>query len=67
MNKNKFAGAINTMLYSWGGDTPQEVVWAFNEMMDAFGYKIEMDADLDNCEEANLDFEDTLQKDKSIL
>ena len=55
------------MLYSWGGDTPQEVVWAFNEMMDAFGYKIEMDADLDNCEEANLDFEDTLQKDKSIL
>lgn len=26
--------AINTLLHSWGSDTPQEVFWGLNEMAD---------------------------------
>ena len=25
---------LTTLLYSWGGDTPPEVVWGLNEMID---------------------------------
>ena len=32
-NKNDFIEAIITLLYSWGGDTPSEVIWGLNELI----------------------------------
>jgi len=31
--KNKFADALQTLLVSWGGDTPPEAMWAFNQFL----------------------------------
>lgn len=33
-NKELFLKALSTLCYSWGSDTPVEVVWAFNELLD---------------------------------
>lgn len=35
MNK-LFIKACKTLLYSWGGDTPAEVIWGLNEMLRYF-------------------------------
>lgn len=32
--KGKFIAALNTMLWSWGGDTPSDAIWAANEMVE---------------------------------
>lgn len=26
--------ALSTLIHSWGGDTPQEAIWAYNELVD---------------------------------
>jgi hypothetical protein len=31
-----FLQAINTALYSWGGDTPADAIWAVNELLDFY-------------------------------
>jgi hypothetical protein len=36
MKRELFIKALNTMLYSWGSDTPSEAIWAFNEFMDFY-------------------------------
>ncbi len=33
MNITQMRLGFNTLLHSWGGDTPQEAVWAANEIM----------------------------------
>ena len=33
-NIDKFFKAVNTLLYSWGSDTPPEVLWGMNEMLE---------------------------------
>jgi len=44
--KVKFKQAIETILYSWGGDTPSEAIWAANELLDwlemEYNIKIEL-------------------------
>lgn len=35
-NKKLFFDAIETLLYSWGGDTPSEATWAANELLDFY-------------------------------
>ena len=32
--KKLFIDALETLLHSWGGDTPQEAVWGVNELLD---------------------------------
>lgn len=39
INKKKLKKAMDTLMYSWGRDTPEEVIWAFNELMKAFNMK----------------------------
>lgn len=48
---------FSTLIYSWGGDTPQEAIWAANELIDwinlEFGATISQlgqDTDLDKLE-----------------
>ena len=36
MNKELFLKALQTLFYSWGGDTPPEAYWAGNEFIDYF-------------------------------
>ena len=37
--------SISTLLHSWGGDTPPEAIWAFNEIVDwvnsEYGFEID--------------------------
>lgn len=32
-NPEQFIEALNTMLFSWGGDTPPEALWAMTEFV----------------------------------
>ena len=32
---NKFEEFFGTLFHSWGGDTPQETVWAANDLIEA--------------------------------
>jgi hypothetical protein len=34
--KEKFIKALNTLLYSWGGDTPPDAIWAANDFLDYY-------------------------------
>ncbi len=43
-NKKKLIGVLNTLIMSWGSDTPPEAVWAANELIDF----IESETDLKN-------------------
>ena len=35
-NKELFLKALQTLFYSWGGDTPSEVIWGANELLEWF-------------------------------
>ena len=35
-NKEAFIAALSTLFFSWGGDTPAEVFWGANELLDWF-------------------------------
>jgi len=39
MEKELFLKALQTLFYSWGGDTPPEAYWAANEFLNYF-YKV---------------------------
>jgi hypothetical protein len=49
--KNRFECFFGTLFHSWGGDTPQEAVWAANDLIDAlnelFNFNIEDRYDVD--------------------
>jgi hypothetical protein len=34
MSKQKLAEAIETLMFSWGGDTPPEAFWVLQELVD---------------------------------
>ena len=34
--KELFLKAVNTLLYSWGGDTPADAIWGVNELLDFY-------------------------------
>ena len=53
IDKTLLKDAMSTMLYSWGGDTPEEAIWAFNEFMEAFG----MEAGIDSLEDTSSGYE----------
>ena len=38
-NIKKLKSIIRTLLCSWGGDTPPEVVWALNELIELLNMK----------------------------
>lgn len=33
-HKKEFFEAIDTLLYSWGGDTPSEAIWGLNNIVE---------------------------------
>lgn len=33
--REKIEAAFNTLLFSWGSDIPNEIIWSANEMMEA--------------------------------
>lgn len=35
-NPKLFIKALQTLMTSWGGDTPPEAIWTFNELMDSY-------------------------------
>ena len=34
MKKKKLSECFSTLLYSWGGDTPPEAIWAANDFLE---------------------------------
>ena len=43
-NKQKFVDALETLFHSWGSDTPPEVFWGCNELLD--WYELEFNVNL---------------------
>lgn len=60
LNKKKLKNAVNTLLYAWGGDTPPEAIWAFNELMEALNMKASIE-DEENTESGYNDFKKELE------
>ena len=59
-SRKLFFKAMCTLLYSWGGDTPQDAIWAANEMLDFYKNETGIDFEEDdffNEEFANKMFE----------
>jgi len=56
-NKQSFLQAINTLLFSWGSDTPPEAIWAANELLDWVEYEFEISIKgrFEESEEQNAD------------
>lgn len=55
-NKEMFINALSGLFYSWGSDTPPEVFWGCNQLLD--WYDIEFDVQLNirfNEENPNVD------------
>jgi hypothetical protein len=54
-NIEKFINSINTLFFSWGSDTPTEVYWGVNELLDwyekEFNIELGIRFDRDNYEE----------------
>lgn len=50
--KEKLVSAFDTLVYSWGSDTPNEATWAANEMMEAITGKDNVYVLLDKESEA---------------
>ncbi len=42
-HKKDFIKALNTLFYSWGGDTPPEVFWGTNELLDWYEKVFQVD------------------------
>ena len=47
-SKDKFIQVIQTLLYSWGGDPPQEAFWAANELLKWLQTEFDYDFDPDH-------------------
>tara|TARA_Y100001938_G_C8040182_1_gene405737 strand:+ start:1070 stop:1282 length:213 start_codon:yes stop_codon:yes gene_type:complete len=41
-NKKMLITSLSTLFYSWGGDTPDEVFWGANELLDWFEDEFEV-------------------------
>jgi hypothetical protein len=41
-SKEYFLQALNTLLFSWGMDTPNEAIWAANELLDWLEYEYDI-------------------------
>lgn len=56
-NKELFIKAIGTLFFSWGSDTPPEVYWGCNEILDWYEKEYEVtlnirfDENIDNYDE----------------
>lgn len=55
--KEKFIEALNTLFYSWGGDTPPEVFWGGNDLLEWYEaeYGISLDIKFDELNPGNFD------------
>ena len=54
-----FGDVLSTLLYSWGGDTPPEVMWGLNELIDLINSKIKLQPKLEYlCEVETEAYED---------
>jgi len=63
-NKQKFIDAIQTLFHSWGGDTPPEVYWGCNELLD--WYEIEFGVTLGvRFDEENENYEEVIESIKN--
>lgn len=62
-----FVKAIETLLYSWGGDTPPEAIWGCNELLDWYEkeYQVKFKmrfAELDEIEDSGEHNEKVVKK-----
>lgn len=56
--KKLFLKAILTTLAAWGGDTPQEALWAVNELLDWFEAEYNVKLDIQVDEYGNMSYEE---------
>ncbi len=58
IKKQEFINALSTLLFSWGGDTPPEAVWAANEMLEWYEKEYGVKLNIEIEEDGSTDFED---------
>lgn len=59
-NKDKFLGALETLFYSWGHDTPAEAYWTANELLDWFEVEYEVKLNIRFHEEGNSNYDEVI-------
>ena len=53
-NKNLFISALSTLFHSWGSDTPAEVFWGCNELLDWYEQEFNVKLNLRFDEESGM-------------
>lgn len=59
-NKDKFIKSISTLFHTWGGDTPSEVFWGCNDLLEWYEqeYNVVLGVRFD---EENPNYEEVIQ------
>ena len=63
---NKFIASLSTLFYSWGSDTPPEVYWGCNELLDWFEQEFDVEIGM-RFDEETYNYEDVIKKIKDIF
>jgi hypothetical protein len=68
-NVNKFIKSLSTLFYSWGSDTPDEVYWGCNELLDWFEqeFDVEIGMRFERDSDYNSNYSEVVKKIKDIF
>jgi len=61
-NKEAFIKALSTLFHSWGSDTPPEVIWGANELLEWFELEFEVKLNIRFLEEGEPEYEGNYDK-----
>jgi hypothetical protein len=62
-NKEEFISAISSLFYDWGSDTPDEVFWGCNELLDWYEkeYNVQLNIRFERDDDYECNYEDVIQ------
>jgi hypothetical protein len=68
-NVNNFIKSLSTLFYSWGSDTPDEVYWGCNELLDWFEqeFDVEIGMRFERDSDYNSNYSEVVKKIKDIF
>lgn len=59
--KNFFIKALDSLFYSWGGETPPEVFWGCNDLLDWFEQEYDVKLNIRFDEESPSNYDDVIK------
>jgi hypothetical protein len=62
-NKKEFIKALGTLFFSWGSDTPDEVYWGCNELLDWYEkeFNVQLNIRFERDDDYNSTYEEVIQ------